>query len=51
MSLFEKLFARMLESVLTIAERIVVAEQSVDAHETRLQYLRTYPTDDSSLLL
>jgi hypothetical protein len=39
--LFEKLFARMLESVLSIAERIVVEEQAVDVHKTRLQYLRT----------
>jgi hypothetical protein len=50
-SRFEKRFARMLESVSSIAERIVVEEQAVDAHRTRLQNLRTYPTDDGSLML
>jgi hypothetical protein len=38
---FEKLFARLLESVLSITERIVVQEQAVDVHKARLQNLRT----------
>jgi hypothetical protein len=48
---FEKLFARMLESVLSINERIAVDEQAGDADKTRLQSLRTYPTGDSLLML
>ena len=47
----EKVFARMLESVLSITERIAVEEQAVDAHKTGLQNLRTYPTDDSLVML